>query len=291
MVRRADTRPHRTGVDVGIFEQRKIDCHAHVLDPVRLPYAEDVAYRPSGQEIGTADQFVHVLGTYNVAHALLVQPNSGYGRDNRCMLDALARYPQLFKGIAIVDFDATYSDLRLLQKLGVVGVAFNPTVYGNDYYAEALPLIRRLADLGMFLQLQVEHGLFAMYRPWIEQVPVKVLIDHCARPTPSDGLGQPGFCDLLALADTGRVHVKLSGYAKFAATPYPFPDTLPFLRALIGAFGVENCMWASDWPYLRATDRQDYGPLLKLVEMLFPDPEDRHQLLWKTPQRLFGFGD
>ena len=275
---------------MGVFEEPKIDCHAHVLDPAGFPYADDVGYRPSGQEIGTADQFVHVLEAYNVSHALLVQPNSGYGRDNRCMLDAIARYPALFKGIAIVDPDASVADLRELQGQGIVGVAFNPTVYGNRHYADTRPLVGRLAELGMFLQLQVEHDLMAMYRPWIEDIPVRVLVDHCARPTPAAGLNQPGFRDLLALAATERVHVKLSGYAKFAAARYPFEDTRPFVAALVDAFGLERCMWASDWPYLRATDRQDYGTLLRLVELLFPDPADRHRLLWETPRRLFGFG-
>ena len=32
-------------------------------------------------------------------HALLVQPNSGYGGDNRCMLDAIRTRPDLFKGV------------------------------------------------------------------------------------------------------------------------------------------------------------------------------------------------
>ena len=32
---------------------------------------------------------------------------------------------------------------------------------------------------------------------------------------------------------------------------------------------------------LRATERIDYGLLLKLVEILFPDPDDRRKLLWE----------
>ena len=62
------------------------------------------------------------------------------------------------------------------------------------------------------------------------------------------------------------------------------------MRALVDAFGLENCMWASDWPFLRAPERVDYGPLLTLVDKLFPSVSDREQLLWKTPARLFGFG-
>jgi predicted TIM-barrel fold metal-dependent hydrolase len=77
-----------------------IDCHAHVFDPVNFPYGADIAYKPSGQEIGPAAQLLAVMRAHGARHALLVQPNSGYGSDNRCMLDAIARHPDIFKGIA-----------------------------------------------------------------------------------------------------------------------------------------------------------------------------------------------
>ncbi|MBB3646270.1 putative TIM-barrel fold metal-dependent hydrolase [Rhizobium sp. BK619] len=272
---------------MSIFEEPKIDCHAHVLDPAQFPYAADVAYKPSGQEIGTTAQLVQVMQTYGTRHALLVQPNSGYGSDNSCMLDAIARHPTLFKGVAIAPLDAETAALRDLRDQGIVGIALNPTFHGNAYYESAFGLMAKLAELNMFVQIQIERDQLAMFRPWIERIPVQVLIDHCGRPAPRDGLDNPAFETLLRLSDTGRVHVKLSGYAKFAGTVYPFEDTWPFLRALVGAFGLERCMWASDWPYLRAPDRQDYGPLLKLVEVLFPDIGERRQILWETPRRLF----
>lgn len=276
---------------MGIFDEQKIDCHAHVLDPVRFPYATDVHYKPQGSEIGRVEQFVQVLDTYGVLHALLVQPNSGYGGDNRCLFDALERFPKRFKGIAIAPLDADLDTLKAMKAKGVVGVALNPTVYGNAYYAEAKALMARLADLDLYCQLQIEHDFLLMYQPWIEALPVHVLIDHCGRPSVDAGLNQPGFQALLALSQTGRVHVKLSGYAKFSHQIAPFADCQPHVDALIANFGLDHCMWASDWPYLRAQDRQDYGPLLKHVERLFPNPSDRHQLLWQTPQRLFGFDE
>ena len=48
-------------------------------------------------------------------------------------------------------------------------------------------------------------------------------------------------------------------------------------------------MWASDWPFLRAPERQDYGPLVQLAGQLFPDANDRRKLFWDTPNRLFNF--
>src|SRR5439155_15779126 len=87
---------------MNIYDEPKIDCHNHVFDPARFPYAADTAYRPAGQEIGNAPYFVHVLDAYGVRYALVVGPNSGYGTDNRCLLDAIARSGGRFKGIAVV---------------------------------------------------------------------------------------------------------------------------------------------------------------------------------------------
>ena len=58
----------------------------------------------------------------------------------------------------------------------------------------------------------------------------------------------------------------------------------------IEAFTLDACVWASDWPFLKASKRIDYGPLLKLVQNLVPGEDDRHKLLWETPRKLFGFG-
>jgi predicted TIM-barrel fold metal-dependent hydrolase len=276
---------------MSLFTEPKIDCHTHVLDPARFPYGQDIPYKPAGQEIGTPAQLRQVMKTYGVRHSLLVQPNSGYGSDNRCMLDTIARGEGRFKGIAIIDFDANLDDLRQLKRQGILGAAFNPTFHGNDYYKRSAALIEKLAQLDMFLQIQSEHDQLLQFVPWIEAMPIRVLIDHCGRPTPQEGLAQPGFRALLNLAGTNRVSVKLSGYSKFSALPYPFEDCWPFVHALVDAFTLDHCLWASDWPYLRAPQRQDYGPLVELVELLFTNPADRQALFWNTPRRLFGFGD
>ncbi|HZP79426.1 MAG TPA: amidohydrolase family protein [Pseudolabrys sp.] len=272
-----------------IFDEPKIDTHAHVLDPANFPYGKDIAYKPIGQEIGTTVQLRQVMKTYGIRHTLLVQPNSGYGPDNSCMLDAIAKGEGRFKGIAIVDLDADLAALKALQARGVVGVAINPTFHGNDYYSHADGLMQRLADLDMFFNLQVEHDQFLMYAPWIEKIPVKVLIDHLGRPTPSAGLAQPAFAAMLRLAETGRVAMKISGYAKYAQMSYPFEDCWSFIRAAVEAFTLDHCVWASDWPYLRAPERQDLGPLIELIGRLFPQEADRRKLFWDTPKRLFKF--
>jgi predicted TIM-barrel fold metal-dependent hydrolase len=53
-------------------------------------------------------------------------------------------------------------------------------------------------------------------------------------------------------------------------------------------FGVHQCVWASDWPYLKAPYRLDYGPMLKVFEGQFSQ-SDREIMMWDAPKRHFGF--
>src|SRR5437660_966947 len=120
----------RSTMDARIFAEPKIDCHVHVLDPARFPYRADTHYAPMGQEIGTPAQLAQVMDAYGTTYALLVGPNSGYGLDNACMLDTIARGNGRFKGIAVVANDITLDELQALKQQGVVGVAWNVTFYG-----------------------------------------------------------------------------------------------------------------------------------------------------------------
>ena len=277
-------------MDFSIYSQPKVDCHCHVLDPAQFAYAPDVSYRPAGQETGSAVYFAHVLASYGVQHALLVGPNSGYGTDNRCLLDAIAHGQGRFKGIAVVPNHAPASYLEELKAQGIVGIAFNFALHGLDHYADIAPLLARLAALDMFVQVQVDQAQLTALAPLLNDCGARLLVDHCGRPTVSEGIAGDGFAALLRLADTGKTTVKLSGFAKFSGQDYPFADTLAHTRALLDAFGAEHCIWASDWPFLRAPRRLDYGTLLQLFTQTVPDAAARHDILWRTPLRLFGFG-
>ena len=84
--------------------------------------------------------------------------------------------------------------------------------------------------------------------------------------------------------------VKLSALAKCSALPYPHEDAWSYVHALVDAYTPRALVWASDWPFLRAPARIDYGPLLALFEQLLPDPAARQAVWWDTPMTLFGFG-
>lgn len=274
---------------MNIFDEPKIDCHNHLFDPDRFPYHPDAPYAPSGQEVATLEQFTQVMEAYGVQHALLVGPNSGYHTDNRCLLDALARGQGRFRGIAVVEPGMKLGQLTALKEQGVVGVAFNPALYGVGCLDGCESLFGKLAELDLFAQVQVCEDQLLDVQARLLRLPTRLLIDHCGRPDVAAGLQQPGFQALLRLAGCGRATVKLSGIQKFAAPQALFEQSAAYVQALIEAFGPHACIWGSDWPFIRQRSRVDYGPLLKLAERLVPDPTQRRQIMWDTPRRLFGF--
>lgn len=273
---------------MGVLTEPKIDAHCHVLDPAKFPYNPDVAYHPAGQEMGKAEYFLQLMACYEVKHAMLVGPNSGYATDNRCLLHALQIGQGAFKGIAVVPNDCPLETLQVLKAQGVIGLAFNAALMGFDFYAGIEPLLRRLRQLDMWAQFQVDKDLLPRFLPMLSRVDVKVMVDHCGRPHLPDGVSQAGFQALLALGREQRAVVKLSGFAKFSEAGYPFADVRPYVQALVRDFGLKQCVWASDWPYLKAPYRLDYGPMLRTYESMFT-PQERRQLMWLSPNQHFGF--
>jgi predicted TIM-barrel fold metal-dependent hydrolase len=276
---------------MSILEEPKIDCHVHVLDPARFPYDPSSKYLPSGQEAAPADHLMRVMELHGVRHALVVGTNSAYGEDLSPVLDAIARGEGRFRGIAVVANDTPRSKLEQLQAKGMVGIAFNGTFYDASYYAGTHELLRSVAELGMILQLQVKGDQLVDFLPIIQRTNVRLVIDHCGKPVPERGVEQPGFQALLRLGRSGRASIKVSGFSQFSKERYPYDDVRPFVDALLAAFPLDACMWGSDWPFLRAKERMDYGPLLTLIERFVPNAADRKKLLWETPRRLFGFTD
>ena len=112
---------------------------------------------------------------------------------------------------------------------------------------------------------------------------------HWGLPDPAAGTAQPGFRDLLGLADCRHVAVKLSGPFRFSRSGLPYADADAFAAAVLAAFGPERCVWGSDWPFVRMDHRVDYGPCRAALDRWLPDPAAQRQVLWDTPRRLFGF--
>lgn len=280
MMRRADRMSDHDGC---------IDTHVHVFDPARFPYAANVIYRPIANETATAEQLIAVMDAHAVSHAVVVTPMAGYQSDNRVTLDAIRRYPDRLRGVAVVEADVSPSMLADLQRQGITGARVDLIGRGSGYLqAEGRRLPGLLRDQGLLLQIQCEGDQLAEVGDALADAGT-VVIDHVGRPSVAAGVDQPGFRALLDLAARPDAIVKLSGPFRFSGVPHPHTDTTPYIARLLAAFGPGRCIWGSDWPFIRMDRRMDYGPTLTLLSQWVPDPADRRMILWDTPRRVFGF--
>ena len=145
--------------------------------------------------------------------------------------------------------------------------------------AEGVRLLERIKSFGWFAQVYVmQDGLLELL-PSLRASGIRVVVDHCGCPTVAAGLAQPGFSALLELGRGGNAAIKLSGAFRSSKQGWPYADCDPYIEALIRAFTLENCVWGSDWPYVRVPSRMDYGPILRLLEHWLSDEKDRQKVL------------
>ncbi|WP_439597569.1 amidohydrolase family protein [Falsiroseomonas sp.] len=264
-----------------------VDCHAHAFDLTRQGWGGDRGFDIASNELGTAPQFLHMLASHGFTHGVLINPLGGYGADNTYMLEAIAAAGGRLKGVALLPDATAEAEVHRLVEGGIVGIRFNldfPT--SPPLRAHALA---RAREAGWFVQIHYHHGeSFTAAIPLLRAAGLPVIIDHSGRPELPGGLQQPAFRALLDFGRDSDAVIKLSGVFRFSETGSPYVDTDPYIAALIEAFGIDRCIWGSDWPFLRATSRTDFGPLLAALHRVVPDAADRERVLWRNPARLFG---
>lgn len=277
---RPTARPVSFAVPAGAW-----DCHIHAIgDPARFPLAANRSYTPALVPI---EDYVALMDRLGIARAVLVQP-SIYGTDNRAMMDALARHPDRFRGVAVVDATVTDDALDELHAHGVRGVRANLLNRGGISLADAIALAPRLAQRGWHLQLQIDVSSFDAFDA-LERLPLEVVVDHLGYMPIGKGADEPGFRRLLALVEAGRCYVKLSGPYRFTAWAREgYGAVAPLARALAAA-NADRLVWGSDWPHtdLRS-DMPDDGELLSLLGEWIPDAALRRRVLVDNPGHLYG---
>jgi predicted TIM-barrel fold metal-dependent hydrolase len=265
------------------------DCHVHIIDR-RFQMAGNRNYDPEDGQYGSAARFLSVLDAAGLSHGLIVAAEP-YGHDPACILDAVAGSGGRLKAVALVSPDITEPALDSLRSNGVVGIRYNLTSFRMRQFLDpATPsLFERLAERKMYLQVHCEADELVEAMPMLSRHPdLAVIIDHFARPDLARGLDQPGFRALLELGRRGNI-VKLSGPYRVSRQMPPYRDVEPFIAAAIEAFTPDRCVWGSDWPFTRVTERIDHGPEFACLQRWLPDEADRNKVLIETPRRLFGF--
>ncbi len=270
------------------------DCHFHVFGPAeRYPYVSDLRYPPP---LALVEDYLRLAKKLRIERFVFVQP-SAYGRDNRCMLDAMREVgTRNCRGIADIDENAPDAELERLHKAGVRGVRINvPPVkpYEAGFAATLLPRIERLrgrcAEIGWQLDFLAPGWLTAELMPTLVKLNLDFTVAHFGMFFAKDGVKQPGFQALLQLLrrGNGRCWVKLTGVYRMSVAR-GFADVASMARALIEA-APDRVIWGSDYPHLSFADKVGSIELWNLLGNWAPDEATRRRILADNPQQLFKF--
>jgi predicted TIM-barrel fold metal-dependent hydrolase len=271
--------------------RRSCDTHAHIMGPAaRYAYSPARIYTPPDCLL---PDYLHMLDTIGVERAVLVQP-SVYGTDNTAMLDAMKAAGGRLLGIAVVADDVTDAELGELDAAGVRGVRVN-IVDVKDRKPGTLPMdtlkrrARLVAPLGWHMELLMHVDEFPDLDQQFADFPVEIVLGHLGYMNIGKGPDDPGFQALLRLARTGRAWVKLTGPYRITTAPLPYPDTVPFAKALLEA-NPERVLWGTDWPHVMLKGRMpNDGDLADVLADWIPDAGLREQVLVRNPAKLYRF--
>ena len=80
------------------------------------------------------------------------------------------------------------------------------------------------------------------------------LVQPFLPPPPSEPFAD--LVNVLSLAELDNVSIKISGAGTLSHQPFPYPDIWGPLDKVFKAFGLDRCMWGTDWT--RAVELLDY---------------------------------
>jgi predicted TIM-barrel fold metal-dependent hydrolase len=294
--RSTETTPSITPVGFDVPKQA-CDCHVHVFDPGRFPFAASRTYTP---ESATAAQLSAMHRAVHITRVVIVQP-SVYGTDNSCVLDAMKQYGSGARGIAVLPSEISSATLDNMERAGIRGVRINLGTTANTNLDDARrrlkSAIEQIQSRAWHVQVYAASPMIAGLSDLVFTSPAPVVFDHFGGANAALGLRQPGFDKLLEFVRSGKGYVKISGAYRASDKPPDYSDVVPLARALIEA-NPHRILWGSDWPHpdtgagrkpsdLSPLLRVDDAHLLNLLATWAPDAALRRTILVDNPATLY----
>ena len=269
---------------------KSCDTHMHICGPVsRYPYSANRVYTPPDSLL---PDYLYLAQILDIERVVFVQP-SVYGNNNTAMLDAMAECPLTNRGVAVLNTDATETQIELLHQAGVRGVRFNLVDVINPEAGLPLnaikTLAKRIAPLNWHVELLLHVDDFPHLDDDLGDLPVDIVVGHLGYYRLGKTLKNPGFQALVRLMKAKRCWTKLTGPYRISTEDYPYKNVNHFASYLIEE-ATEQLLWGSDWPHVCVnTAMPNDGDLLDLLSTWTSDSKIRHKILVENPARLYDF--
>jgi L-fuconolactonase len=246
----------------------------------------------------TGDQMVVAMDAAGVDGAILVSPFTMYRYDATYALEVRKRHSGRFALIKPVDpADPAVAEVIADWKRapGTVGIRML-LVRGGLSEDPADPGLNGVLATAARLSLPVNLHIAGRFDQGLELIrrnpDTQIIIDHLGLvqphepPVPAEPWAE--LPKVLILANQRNVAIKISGACTLSREPFPFRDIWDPVCRVIHAFGIDRCMWGTDWT--RAVKFLTYAQGVDAFRATDRISEsDKAKLMGSTLTRIYGW--
>jgi predicted TIM-barrel fold metal-dependent hydrolase len=228
--------------------------HAYEANTPKRPWRSV----PNWPSSATGEETVAAMDSLGINGAIFISAFSIYGYDASYAVEVQRKHPGRFALVKPVDpDDPNVADVIADWKKtpGTVGVRIMLT---KDPGRDRDP---RDPGLDRICRAAARHGFPVNVLFWgnleagttlIDSHPdTRFIIDHLAilqpRTPPAPREPWADLPKVLDLAKRKNAVIKISGACTLSKEPYPFNDIWDPLRRIFDAWGIERCLWGTDW--------------------------------------------
>ena len=230
-----------------------IDCQVHAYERDR-PERPWIGWLQGPAEV-TGDDMAAAMDAVGVDGALLISPFSMYRYDASYALEVYEKHPTRFGLIRPFDPESDRIEEEMEEWTSNPGVVGARIMLARDEFEADHPGLNRILAAGGRAGVPV-NVMCSTKLPLLGELArrnpgTRIVIDHLgiAQPPEPPPPAEP-WADLpavLALAELDNVVIKISGAGTLAHEPFPYPDIWEPLRRIFDAYGLERCLWGTDW--------------------------------------------
>lgn len=204
----------------------------------------------------TGDQLVAAMDAVGVDGAILVSVWTMYRWDASYALDVHAAHPGRFGLVKPVDPNDpavadTIADWARTKGRVAIRIMMGPDVSTDAGDPGINRVLAEAARHGLPVNLMCRGRLEQVGQMARRHPSTRLVVDHLGLaqpfepPPPADPFAE--LPKLVALASHDNVVVKITGACTLSHQPFPYKDLWDPLWRIFDAFGLQRCMWGTDW--------------------------------------------
>ena len=271
-----------------------IDVQVHAYERNR-PGRPWIGFLQGPDEV-TGDNMVAALDAVGVDGALLVSPYSMYGYDASYAREVYAKHPGRFALIRPFDPDSDTIEQEMEEWISTPGVVGARIMLARMEIEADHPGLNRILAAGAKANVPINvmcSGKLPIFREMARNHPnTQLIIDHLGLAQPHEPPAPPepwaDLPDVLDLAQLDNVSIKISGACTLSHEPFPYSDIWEPLTQIFSAYGLDRCMWGTDWT--RAVNLLSYEQgveAFRVTDQL--TDSERASLMGGTLQKIYNW--